>query len=101
LFEGGADVDAIGSPFGSVLTAAAFFGYTEILRLLLNGGADVNIKTGTFYGNALYAATFRVHIDCAALLVSRGAGREGMFPCAGAGAGTSTIRGAEGGDERY
>jgi len=101
LLEGGADVNAIGGRFGSALTAAAFFGYTEIIRLLLDGGADVNIKAGVFYGNALYAATFRGHIDCAALLVSRGAGREGMFPCAAAGAGTSTIGGADGGHVRY
>ena len=42
LLKNGADVNAQGGPFGSVLQAASFNGKEEVMGILLKNGADVN-----------------------------------------------------------
>ncbi|CZR67570.1 uncharacterized protein PAC_17469 [Phialocephala subalpina] len=73
LIDRGAQVNVQGGEFGSALTTAVFVGSKRIIRLLLDGGADINAKTGISYGNALYAAIATDNIECAELLISRGA----------------------------
>jgi ankyrin repeat protein len=73
LIEQGANVNLVGGIFGNALAAAAYFGYREVIRLLLDAGAAVNLKTGILYGNALYSAIAGDRIECAELLISRGA----------------------------
>ncbi len=57
-FEEGADVNAQGSQYGTALQAAASYGKTETVRLLLNKGADINVQGG-YFGTALHAAAWR------------------------------------------
>lgn len=68
LIVKGADVNA--------LQAASFGGYQEIVKLLLNNGADVNAQGGE-YGNALYAASDGGHQEIVKLLLENGANAQG------------------------
>ena len=51
---------------------AANMSNLEVIRLLLDQGADVNIQGG-WYGNALQAAVFRGKVDVSQLLLDKGA----------------------------
>lgn len=73
LIDRGADVNVQGGRYGSALMAATYFGREEIIQLLLDASADINAKTGISYGSALYTAIGEGEIDCAELLISRGA----------------------------
>jgi ankyrin repeat protein len=56
------------------LYAAAEKGDNVIIRMLLDGGADIDAQGGT-YGNALQAATARGHFEVVTLLQKQGASR--------------------------
>ncbi|THU87131.1 hypothetical protein K435DRAFT_867584, partial [Dendrothele bispora CBS 962.96] len=55
LTDVGADMNAQGGEYGSVLQAAAYGNNKRIVELLVDAGADVNAQGGR-YGNALQAA---------------------------------------------
>ena len=58
MLEAGANVNAIGGPYGTALQAAAWAGDIETIHVLVNAGADITISepiSGT-YGTALQAA---------------------------------------------
>ncbi|TEA14029.1 Ankyrin-3 [Colletotrichum sidae] len=61
--------DATGEQYGTALTAAAYDGTLEIVRLLLDKGADVNCEDGW----ALQAAAAEGHYDVVKELLDRGA----------------------------
>ncbi|HKW98437.1 MAG TPA: ankyrin repeat domain-containing protein [Bryobacteraceae bacterium] len=73
LLEQGVDVNTK-SPYGATgLFFAADRGNLEILKLLLDHGADVNVKD-TFYGaTALTWASMKEHVDVIRLLLDKGA----------------------------
>ncbi|KAF7328224.1 Pfs, NACHT and ankyrin domain protein [Mycena venus] len=92
LLEHGAEVNAQGGKYGDALQAAllrvhnemeryfrigsaereAKQGDFEMVRLLLEHGADVNAQRGE-HGNALYAACWKGHIEIVHLLLQHGA----------------------------
>ena len=70
----GMDINIVGGPFGAPLQAAASFGRTDSVRLLLDHGADVDLLDLTSqYGNALQAAAARGHERVVDVLLSYGA----------------------------
>ena len=75
LYRLGVDVNAAGCPYRSCFTpiwAAAWGGYDDEVRFLLDRGADVNPKSN-FEGSALMAASVAGHKSTVHLLLSRGA----------------------------
>ena len=90
LLDRGADINAQGGKFGTALQATAavykseyvifepdkgvgaFNRRAEIIRLLLDKGADVNIQGGE-YGTALRAAAYRGKVELIHLLLDKGA----------------------------
>ena len=56
----------------AALQAASSSGHENIVRLLLEKGADVNLQGG-FYGSALQAASFHGHKNFVRLLLEKGA----------------------------
>ena len=60
LLEGGADPNRIDKQGGSTLVAAALQGKAEIVNLLVEGGASVNMKAGIDgnHATALLVAAF-------------------------------------------
>ncbi|KAF3158492.1 hypothetical protein TWF788_004724 [Orbilia oligospora] len=69
LEEFGANANATGAEYGNALTAAAFDGTVDIVRMLLDHNADVNSPNGW----ALQTAAEQGHLDVVELLVERGA----------------------------
>ncbi|PQE14382.1 multiple ankyrin repeats single kh domain-containing protein [Rutstroemia sp. NJR-2017a BBW] len=65
----GADANAHGEEYGNALTAAAYDGTLDILKLLLDHGADVNSEDGW----ALQTAAAEGHVDIVKELLIRGA----------------------------
>jgi ankyrin repeat protein len=57
---------------GNAIQAASIEGHEQIVKLLLNQGADVNAQGGLF-GNALQAALEGGHEQIVKLLLNRGA----------------------------
>jgi ankyrin repeat protein len=57
---------------GNPLQAAAFRGYSGVLQLLIERGADVNVRSG-FFGTALQAAASQGHTDAVNVLLENGA----------------------------
>jgi len=70
----GANIHAIGGPYGSILQAAAVSGNTRILGHVLEPSrcADVNLKGGEF-GTPLIAAVAHGHIEAVRMLLRSGA----------------------------
>lgn len=66
------DVNAQGGKFGSALQAAAFFGQTESVKLLLDKKANVNAAGGK-YGSALNAAIISGYWEIVEMLLQAGA----------------------------
>ncbi|EXU98136.1 ankyrin repeat protein, partial [Metarhizium robertsii] len=59
-------------PYGNALQAASFRGHLEIVKLLLDKGADVNAQGG-LYGTTLHAASSGGHLEIVQLLLDKGA----------------------------
>lgn len=73
LLDNRANVNAqSGGNFGSALQAACFAGHEKVVSLLIDRGADVNVRGGQ-YGNALQAACSGGHEEVARLLLEKGA----------------------------
>ncbi|KAL9096722.1 MAG: hypothetical protein Q9165_001210 [Trypethelium subeluteriae] len=71
LIEQGEPIDMQGGEWGNALQAASRQGYIEIVKLLLDRGADVNAQGN--YSNALQAASGGGYIEIVKLLLDRGA----------------------------
>ncbi|KAJ7166318.1 ankyrin repeat-containing domain protein [Mycena crocata] len=71
FLEAGASPDGLEAHDGNPLYVAAYRGHIEIVRLLLDQGADINGKG--YYGTALQAAAGEGHEAVAKLLTQRGA----------------------------
>jgi ankyrin repeat protein len=71
----GWDVNAQGEKYGrTALHLAAMNGHLEIVKLLLEHGADVNAKTKEGYGyTALHSAASNGHLEIVKLLLEHGA----------------------------
>ena len=73
LLGSGADPNIVGGEYGTALVTAAYRKDYEMVHLLLNKGANVNITGGGDYGTALIAATYRRHRETIQLLLEKGA----------------------------
>ncbi|KAJ7049829.1 ankyrin repeat-containing domain protein [Mycena amicta] len=60
------------APAGSPIYWAARFGYSDIMQLLCQQGADIGADHG-FLGNTLQAASFRGHLEVTRMLLEYGA----------------------------
>jgi ankyrin repeat protein len=58
--------------YGNALYAALEEGYKQVVKMLLNKGADVNAQ-GREYGNVLQAALSRGHKQVVKILLDKGA----------------------------
>jgi ankyrin repeat protein len=72
LINLGANVNARGGKYGSALQAASARGYTSIVKLLLERGADVNTTPGGEYSTPMELAEARDFQDIVELLKARG-----------------------------
>ncbi|KAJ3755928.1 hypothetical protein EV360DRAFT_72446 [Lentinula raphanica] len=68
----GAEVNLQGGHFGTAITAAAFWGYQDVVEYLVQHGANINLQGGHF-GTAITAAAYRGHQDIVEYLVQHGA----------------------------
>ncbi|KAJ5172513.1 hypothetical protein N7492_005106 [Penicillium capsulatum] len=84
LVERGMDVnatfDASVTSCGSILTIAAYHGHVELVKYLVQAGADVNkvLRSG-YYGNALDAAAKCGHIEIVRSLIQAGTDVNTLF----------------------
>ncbi|NPC91547.1 hypothetical protein HOO54_04620 [Bacillus sp. WMMC1349] len=69
------DIDRLNvmTPFGTWLHVAASHGKLEIVKHLINLGADMNKRGGVFDGGAINNAAWKGHIDIVRYLLSYGA----------------------------
>lgn len=81
--------------YGNALTAAAFDGTIDIVRMLLDAGADINSDDGF----ALQTAAEHNHIDVVKLLLERGADINRLSTHDGMAAGTALQAAVENGNE--
>lgn len=65
-------VNAEGGLYGHALQAASLFGHVDIVRMLLDSGANTNSRGG-LYDSALQAAAFRGYEEIVQMLVQKGA----------------------------
>ncbi len=72
LIAQGANVDELDANGDAPLIIAAYKGYTDILRLLLEAGADVSVVDPGMKATALHAAAYAGHADAAKLLIDHG-----------------------------
>jgi ankyrin repeat protein len=72
LIAQGADVNEPDKSGDMPLIMAAYQGYTEIVRLLLESGADVSAVDPGMKATALHAAAYAGHADAARLLIEHG-----------------------------
>jgi ankyrin repeat protein len=61
-----------GGHYGNALQAASAKGYRQVVKMLLDKGADVNAQDGE-YGNALQAALAFGHEQVVEMLLNAGA----------------------------
>ena len=61
-----------GGEYGNALQAASYHGNQEIVKLLIEKGADINAQGGE-YGNALQAASLNGNQEIVKLLIEKGA----------------------------
>ncbi|KAF2623342.1 hypothetical protein BU25DRAFT_177537 [Macroventuria anomochaeta] len=71
LYEGMHIFDQI-STIMPHLTVVSWFGHDEVVKMLLDKGADVNAQSG-YYGNALHAASAGGHEQVVKMLLDKGA----------------------------
>ncbi|KAF4903833.1 Glutathione S-transferase omega-like 2 [Colletotrichum viniferum] len=72
LLRHGANTNAKAGSFGPSFQAAAAGGHSDVLRLLLNEGADMSTTSDNTYGNALQAAVRSDHISIVEMLLDSG-----------------------------
>lgn len=72
MLEHGADVNAIGGQFGTLLNAAAFEGNVDWIRLLLEKGADPSIRASPKFWSPLISAIVGKEYKAAKFLIERG-----------------------------
>ena len=72
LIEQGAEVSRADANGDSPLIMAAYKGYTEIVKLLLEAGADVAALDPGMKATALHAAAYAGHAEAARLLIAHG-----------------------------
>lgn len=72
LVEQGANVDALEPNGDAPLVMAAYLGHAEIVRLLLDAGADVKAVDPGMKATALHAAAYAGRTEAAKLLVAGG-----------------------------
>ncbi|KAK6436800.1 hypothetical protein LTR95_007011, partial [Oleoguttula sp. CCFEE 5521] len=77
LIEHGADVNMACQGYASVLVAATARGDVDMMRLLLDSGADIDVvgsaENAAAYGTPLVTAVLRASTEAVALLIRRGA----------------------------
>ena len=74
LLNAGADINLKGGCLGTALVAACLYGKNaDLVRLLLDRGADPNISECSDYENALYTACLMGKPEIVSLLLQRGA----------------------------
>ncbi|KFY26150.1 hypothetical protein V493_04245 [Pseudogymnoascus sp. VKM F-4281 (FW-2241)] len=74
LLEAGAEIGTTNVKGVSALHVAASYGPYEVVRLLINAGYDVNLKTHGYYGyTPLHEATCKGHLDVMQVLLDNGA----------------------------
>jgi hypothetical protein len=74
LLDKNVDVNAQDENYGTALQAVSEEGHVQIVDMLLNRGADVNVSTQDgYYGTALQAASDRGHKQIVEMLLDRGA----------------------------
>jgi ankyrin repeat protein len=73
LLELGVDVDARDPDGGTALQWAAWYGYSGIVAILLDHGADVNAADHTSGRRALHEAAEHGHLETLKILLVRGA----------------------------
>ncbi|KAJ4381978.1 hypothetical protein N0V85_008601 [Neurospora sp. IMI 360204] len=73
LLNNNADPDAGGGLFRHPIVAAARFGYADILSMLINKGANVNVKGGSSNESPLIFAATSLYVDSVIELINRGA----------------------------
>jgi ankyrin repeat protein len=72
LIAQGVDVNELDSNGDPPLVMAAYKGHTEIVRLLLEAGADVAAVDPDMHATALHAAAYAGRTDAARLLIAHG-----------------------------
>lgn len=72
LIAEGADVNQLDPNGDAPLVMAAYLGHTEIVRLLLDAGADLTAVDPGMKATALHAAAYAGRTEAARLLVERG-----------------------------
>lgn len=73
LTTNGAEIDACGGVYGSALVVAALEGHFEVVKLLVERGADVNARNGTPFSFAIRAAAAGGDNEIVELLIAKGA----------------------------
>jgi ankyrin repeat protein len=72
LIAAGTDVDQLDASGDAPLVMAAYLGHTDIVRLLLDAGADVTAVDPGMKATALHAAAYAGRTDAARLLIEHG-----------------------------
>jgi ankyrin repeat protein len=73
LLENGVDIDADGEPHGTALSAAVFYGHLQVVRFLLQRGADINksrVVLTRINSNPLVIASLQGDVQMVKLLLA-------------------------------